>query len=98
MDERLMKQRERLFDLIRRDLALDGYSKVSEGEVSVHAPGYHHQDDGWTIQVYCYTFGPTRRHYFGGDTLDECMDLFDAALDEWAAEVALREQDEAVSP
>lgn len=76
--------RTRLFAVIQRELALDGYCKSYEGALGVSWP-HAFEDPGavsgpTSIHLYCYVVGPTRRYDFTGATFAECLTKLEASI------------------
>ena len=92
---RLLGLRKRLFLMIAAQLKEDPCCKSYEGalEVSCEYPCYfddseaEHRPSYYCITVHCYVLGPARHYEFTGRSLNDALDKFEKALNEWEEEM-----------
>ncbi len=83
---KFLQLRLKVFELIKKALEIDSYSKSYEGILSIHFPNYFEDMSRCSevsIELGCYVLGPHRRHTWTGETFDEAMNLMAETLCEW---------------
>lgn len=85
--ERLETLRQRVFEILSKLLAVDGYCKSYEGTFHITFPNYFHEKygykNGYRLGFDCYLLGPHRHEIWEGDSLSDCLDKAERSINEW---------------
>lgn len=95
--EQLEKIKEKLFAAISLSYHSCGGGKSSDGVFSIHFPGYNECASDWSIELYCYALGPSRKYAWSGRNLGDVIERVEKDVDYWLWEEVESAKEEGLS-